>query len=290
MDRLLSMHVMALHAGRGDSGAKRMAEGDAAGGSQGGCGASQFAGVDGYDKWSKAEDAGLGLRLREAAARLGDAELLTHSLLRKYIAYARAHVHPVLSDAARDVIDEFYMQLRNKQRGGDSVPVTARQLESLIRLAEARARMDLREEVTKADALDAVAVVRETIIYDTLADLVGGAQLAGGTGGAPAPGAPRGPAFAPAAGKRPSHRKVATDFKNFLDHEVTTRGDCWYTTNELMEAFNRSGQLQSKNSFAEFVEAINHEGLITYRYRDGKRMYRPVGGNAEAMSMHGSQR
>ena len=38
--------------------------------------------------------------------------------------------------------------------------MTTRQLESLIRLAEARARMDLREEVTEADAQDAVAVVR----------------------------------------------------------------------------------------------------------------------------------
>ena len=71
--------------------------------------------------------------------------------------------------------------------------MTARQLESLIRLAEARARMELREEVSEADAIDAIAVVRETIIYDTLADLVGGAHVAPGgqavgVGAAPWPG------------------------------------------------------------------------------------------------------
>ena len=60
-----------------------------------------------------------------------------------------------------DLLDEeFYGDLRKSQRGGDSVPVTARQLESLIRIAEARARMDLRQVVTQSDAEDAVAVVK----------------------------------------------------------------------------------------------------------------------------------
>ena len=189
MDKLLSKHVMALHAGTAGSGANttRMAEDSAS---------NPFAGADGYEAWNSQAGVSLAVRLREAAAKLTDGQLLPPPLLRKYIAYARAHVQPVLSTAARDVIEAFYLQLRGKQRGGDSVPVaharswacacislasplhllissplltvhtlpplqvTTRQLESLIRLAEARARMDLREEVTEADAQDAVAVVR----------------------------------------------------------------------------------------------------------------------------------
>ena len=42
----------------------------------------------------------------------------------------------------------------------DSCPITTRQLESLIRLTEARARLELREEATKEDAEDVVEIVR----------------------------------------------------------------------------------------------------------------------------------
>ncbi len=43
---------------------------------------------------------------------------------------------------------KFYMELRSKHRGADSTPITTRQIESLIRLAEARARLELREFIT----------------------------------------------------------------------------------------------------------------------------------------------
>ena len=257
MDRLLSLHVMALHAGKDGSGAARMAEGGVAGDGV------AFAGEDGYDAWRKQDGAdGLAVRLREAAAKLGDQHLLSRSQLRKYIAYARAHVQPTLSDAARRVVEEFYLQLRAKQRGADSVPVTARQLESLIRLSEARARMDLRDEVTEADALDAVAVVRETIIYDTLADLVGGAHVAPGgqamgAGGTSWPG--------PAPAKRPSHRKVAQDFMSFLDHDANRRGSALYSAHELHEAFRASGLTNPRGDFTSFVDALNLEGLLLKR-------------------------
>ncbi len=44
------------------------------------------------------------------------------------------------------VLKEFYLELRRKAVGSvDSAPITTRQLESLVRLAEARARADLRQ-------------------------------------------------------------------------------------------------------------------------------------------------
>ena len=57
-----------------------------------------------------------------------------------------------LSGAAASVLQHFYLQLREHSQVADGTPVTARQLESLIRLAEARAKMELREEVTAQDA------------------------------------------------------------------------------------------------------------------------------------------
>ncbi len=79
-------------------------------------------------------------------------------LLRKYIAYARKNVKPRLLPDAVEKLRGFYLEMRSKGEQPDApVPITARQLEALVRLAEARAKMALRSEVT---AEDAEAVIR----------------------------------------------------------------------------------------------------------------------------------
>lgn len=52
---------------------------------------------------------------------------------------------PVLSHEAAAVLQQFYMQLRREHGDEDAAPITTRQLESLIRLSQARAKMELRE-------------------------------------------------------------------------------------------------------------------------------------------------
>ncbi|XP_021891507.1 probable DNA helicase MCM8 isoform X2 [Carica papaya] len=90
-------------------------------------------------------------------------------LLRKYIAYARAFVFPRMSKPAAEILQKFYLKLRDHNTSADSTPITARQLESLVRLAEARARIDLREEITAQDALDVVDIMKESL-YDKYVD------------------------------------------------------------------------------------------------------------------------
>ncbi|PIA38676.1 hypothetical protein AQUCO_02700121v1 [Aquilegia coerulea] len=90
-------------------------------------------------------------------------------LLRKYIAYARTFVFPRMSRPAAEIIQKFYLQLRDHNNSADGTPITARQLESLVRLAQARARVDLREEITAQDALDVVEIMRESL-YDKYVD------------------------------------------------------------------------------------------------------------------------
>ncbi|MFP4654726.1 MAG: minichromosome maintenance protein MCM [Methanohalobium sp.] len=73
--------------------------------------------------------------------------------LRKYVAYARRNVYPILEDDARNHLIEFYMNLRKMGEDKDApVPVTARQLEALVRLAEASARVRLSNVATLDDA------------------------------------------------------------------------------------------------------------------------------------------
>ncbi len=78
-------------------------------------------------------------------------------LLRKYIAYARKNVNPILTDEANAVLKEFYVSTRNSNTEEEApVPITARQLEAIIRLAEACAKIKLKEYVEKEDAEKAV--------------------------------------------------------------------------------------------------------------------------------------
>lgn len=63
-------------------------------------------------------------------------DLIPHPLLRKYIAYAKQYVNPRLSKEASELLKKYYLNLRRTHRGANSTPVTARQLESLVRLTE----------------------------------------------------------------------------------------------------------------------------------------------------------
>ncbi len=77
--------------------------------------------------------------------------------LRKYVSYAKARIFPRLTEDAIEILKKEYVDTRNA--GGESIPITARQLESTIRLAEAAAKARLSPIVTPEDALLAKRIV-----------------------------------------------------------------------------------------------------------------------------------
>eukprot|EP00741_Cyanophora_paradoxa_P014169 tig00020746_g13673.t1 len=87
-----------------------------------------------------------------SASSSAPSELVPHGLLREYFAYARHACKPTLSDGAIRQLQDFYVELRRGYRDAEGSPVTSRQLESLARLAEARARCELRPVATLEDA------------------------------------------------------------------------------------------------------------------------------------------
>jgi len=101
----------------------------------------------------------------EVAAQTNEvAPEIDAGLLRKYIAYARRNVYPAMSDEARAAIEEFYVDLRAEGADEDApVPVTARKLEALVRLAEASARVRLSDTVEEKDAERVIAIVRSCL-------------------------------------------------------------------------------------------------------------------------------
>jgi replicative DNA helicase Mcm len=86
------------------------------------------------------------------------------ALLRKYIAYAKRKVFPIMTDEAKERIIKFYLELR-KQGEGDNAPiaVTARQLEGLVRLSEASAKMRLSDKVTPEDVEKTIDITMSSL-------------------------------------------------------------------------------------------------------------------------------
>ncbi len=85
-------------------------------------------------------------------------------LLRKYIAYARKTVYPILTDEAKKRIEDFYLSLRSRVKENSPVPITARQLESIVRLAEASARVRLSDRVEVEDVDRVIKIMEKSLM------------------------------------------------------------------------------------------------------------------------------
>ena len=87
--------------------------------------------------------------------------ILDTELIKKYVAYAKRVIHPTLKEEANQAIIDYYVRTRKK--GGeatDSISITARALEAIVRLAEAHARIRLSNEATLEDAEAAITLTR----------------------------------------------------------------------------------------------------------------------------------
>ncbi len=121
--------------------------------------------------------------LKDKPERVKDDAIATHVLLghrkmeieqpidskffKKYVAYAKQHIKPEITEKAADEIRNFYVNLRNSSSSlvaDDTsvkpIPITARQLEALIRMAEANAKARLSKKVTREDALKAIDLLK----------------------------------------------------------------------------------------------------------------------------------
>merc|ERR1712038_554300 len=99
-----------------------------------------------------------------AASGLAGVEKIPQDLLRKYILYARERVHPKLHQMDQDKVAKMYSDLRRESMATGSVPITVRHIESMIRIAEAHAKMHLREFVRDDDVNMAIRVMLESFI------------------------------------------------------------------------------------------------------------------------------
>lgn len=113
---------------------------------------------------------------RETDTKIANAVMAYHSrqdvepdieagTLRKYLAYVKQKIFPKLTEEAMNEIKKFYVDLRNSGQVGDehalkAIPISARYLEAMVRLAEASARIRLSEDVKIEDAQKAISLIK----------------------------------------------------------------------------------------------------------------------------------
>ncbi|KAI3709850.1 hypothetical protein L2E82_39618 [Cichorium intybus] len=101
-------------------------------------------------------------------------EALKIKFLKKYIHYAKHRIQPDLTDEASEQIATAYAELRNSNsnsRTGGTLPITARTLETIIRLSTAHAKLKLSKQVLKSDVDAALKVLNFAIYHQELTDM-----------------------------------------------------------------------------------------------------------------------
>jgi len=142
-------------------------------------------------------------------------DYIPQQLIRKYVSYAKQYVRPSLSKEAKAELKEFYLLLRKQRKG-----TTVRSLESLMRLTEARAKVELREIATAQDAKDAIE------IFDA---------------GHVSPISPQLPQTQPKASGVRSRPKQAQDLLEILRELADRQNKNIFSLNEIQFAMQRKG-------------------------------------------------
>ncbi len=94
-------------------------------------------------------------------SKKGNVAPIPGDLLKKYIKHARRTCKPVLTEEAKEEIKEFYLKLRGQYDSEDAiVSILARNLDALVRLSEAYAKMALRSKVIKSDVEEVIKLFK----------------------------------------------------------------------------------------------------------------------------------
>lgn len=104
-----------------------------------------------------------------AGNKTNQGDLLTKEFLRKYIHYAKNRVFPVLSDEAMETISTSYANMRARQ-SRKNLPVTARTLETIIRLSSASAKARLSSSVDECDVEVAMELMNFVLFHEIGSD------------------------------------------------------------------------------------------------------------------------
>lgn len=124
-----------------------------------------------YEKFNVMLHAGVTVTVGRGSGRR--VEVLSIPFIKKYIQYAKSRVKPVLTAGAANHIIATYSALRNDEIEANqrkTSPMTARTLETLIRLSTAHAKSRLSNRVEQKDAEVAEGILRFALFKELVED------------------------------------------------------------------------------------------------------------------------
>jgi replicative DNA helicase Mcm len=161
--------------------------------------------------------------------------------LRKYFIYCK-NLTPILTKPAEEKITEFYLQMRSTATEGQ-ITVTPRQLEALIRLAAARARLLLRLKIVEDDALAAVTLMRRMLESPVATDTKTGRVDLGVIYGRPLSEKDQLVTALETFKALEGARKNPVDGKVFVEELVKTKKFTEDEARRMLNMLNRTGQI-----------------------------------------------
>ncbi|KAI8138048.1 MCM2/3/5 family-domain-containing protein [Fennellomyces sp. T-0311] len=190
-------------------------------------------------------------------------DVLSVERLTKYISYARQNVHPILSEEAGRRLVDLYVELRKQgqDRNEKRVTATTRQLESMIRMSEAHARMRLSDTVEVSDVEEASRLLRSAIkdyATDPKTGRIDMDLILMGTG---------------------SHeRHLQDDLERELHNLINNQDQAQTEWSKLLAAFNaQSSVTVESRQFEEAVRSLEQQGYVRITGEGRRRTIRRTG-------------
>ncbi len=190
--------------------------------------------------------------------------------LTSYISYARTNCAPVLTEAASIALVDAYVQMRalgaDVRAAERRITATTRQLESMIRLAEAHAKMRLSRTVESVDVAEAVRLIQTALkqaATDARTGLIDMGLLTEGTSA--------------------SERRRKADLKNGVlstIDELTRTGGSVRISDVVRKLGDESSVAVDSAEVNEALKALDAEGLVQLSGEGPRRSVRRVTGVA----------
>lgn len=190
--------------------------------------------------------------------------------LTSYISYARSNIHPKITPPAANALTEAYVAMRNLgnslQASDRRITATTRQLESMIRLSEAHAKMRLSTVVEDSDVQEAVRLIKSAIkasATDARTGLIDMGLLSEGGG----------------ASERRRKEELKRSILIGLDtnDDVRASGTLRYADLYRSIADGATATIEGQE-FADAIRSLEAEGKITVTGDGARRQIRRVAG------------
>ncbi|KIW62561.1 hypothetical protein PV04_10724 [Phialophora macrospora] len=212
----------------------------------------------------------VGMYLEDTPENASREEILPIEFLTAYISYARNNIHPSITPPAARALSDAYVAMRslgsNIQAAEKRITATTRQLESMIRLSEAHAKMRLSHVVEESDVAEAVRLIKSAIkasATDARTGLIDMGLL--GEGGS--------------ASERRRREDLKRAVVQALDQDPSVRSGNAIRYTDLYRAVGEGSSVEIEGTeFNEAVKSLELEGRVIISGEGGRRSVRRVTG------------